>query len=208
MSKCDKTMPGHHRLVFTVALAAALIVSVGVLGPSATAANASLPKLSARLLSIGQMPTGWSVDNSTGGSGVGCLAHVLEPKGIKQTAKAGVYFEDNGNVPEVSEALATFTNATAAFKKMDANLTACKHLSGKSDGQKVTGTLGQMSFPHYGNASAAFAASFTTQGMTLAEDQLIVRKGTIVMGIREGNLNSVNVSQFQGFVKKAVAKVR
>ena len=64
-----------------------------------------------------------------------------------------------------------------------------------------------MSFPHYGDTSEAFAVNLTVQSTTAYEDLLIVRKGTIVMGIDEGNLVSVNVSQFQGFVKKAIKKV-
>jgi hypothetical protein len=159
------------------------------------------------LLSIDQIPTGWSVVSSAGGGGAGCLSNTLEPKGIKQTAKASVSFEDNGNVPEVDEALATFTNAKTGYKKIVANLMACKHFSGKSGGEKVTGTVGPMSFPHYGDASAAFAVSFTVQGAAFGEDLLIVRKGNTVMGINEGDLAPVDVSQFQGFVQKAVAKL-
>jgi hypothetical protein len=64
-----------------------------------------------------------------------------------------------------------------------------------------------MSFPSYGNASEAFAVNFTVQGTSFYEDLLIVRKGSIVMGIDEGDLAPVNVSQFQGFVKKAVVKL-
>jgi hypothetical protein len=64
-----------------------------------------------------------------------------------------------------------------------------------------------MSFARYGDASEAFAVSYTIQAMKVDEDVLIVRVGSIVMGIDEGNLESVNVNQFQGFVKKAVKKV-
>ena len=84
---------------------------------------------------------------------------------------------------------------------------ACKHFSGESGGQKITGTVGQMSFPHYGDASVAFAVSLTVQGTAFGEDLLIVRAGSIVMGINEADLVSVDVSQFQGFVKKAVKKL-
>jgi hypothetical protein len=42
--------------------------------------------------------------------------------------------------------------------------------------------------------------------LTFHEDLLIIRKGSIVLAIDEGDL-SVNVSQFQGFVKKAIAKL-
>jgi hypothetical protein len=195
------------RTFATIALAATLVMLTGLLGTVATAASASPPKLSAMLLSIDQMPTGWAVDNSSGGGGVGCLKNLMEPNGIKQTAKATVNFEDNENVPEVSEALATYTNAKTRFRKIVANLTACKHINGEIEGKKATGTVGLMSFPRYGNASEAFAASITTQGMTFGEDIVIVREGSIVMGLAEDDLVSVDVSQFQGFVKNAIKKV-
>jgi hypothetical protein len=206
MTRYHQTTSGHRRLVLTIAFTTALVLATGLLGTVATAAGASPPKLKAMLLSIGQMPTGWGVYNEPS-NGLGCLANVLEPKGIKQTAKASVEFVDNGSFPAVVERLATFTNAKTAYKKIDANLTACKHLSGTTGGQKFSGTVGQMSFPHYGNESAAFWANFTIQGAKYGEDLLIVRKGNIVMGIDEGNLAPVTVSQFQGFVKKAIKKV-
>ena len=200
------------RILATIAFAAALVVPAGLLGTVATAAGASPPKLSAMLLKIGQMPTGWAIENSSGsGSGggvVGCLnGKILEPKGVKQTATASVYFEFLENPPAVGEGLATYTNATTAYKKIVANLAACKRLTGKMNGDPVKGTFGQMSFPHYGNASEAFAARFTVEGVKLGEVLVIVRKGGIVMGMYEGGFAPVNVSQFQGFVKKAIKKV-
>jgi hypothetical protein len=195
------------RILATIAFAAALVVPAGLLGTVATAAGASPPKLSAKLLSIGQMPTGWSVDNSSGGGGIACLKTLMEPKGIKQTASASVEFAASSGFPAVDEKLATYTNAKTGYKKIIAKLAGCKHFSGTSGGQKITGTVGQMSFPHYGNASEAFAVNFTIQGTAFYEDLLIVRKGNIVMGIDEGNLAPVKVSQFQGFVKKAIKKI-
>jgi hypothetical protein len=159
------------------------------------------------LLSIDQMPTGWSV-GSSGSSHAGCFGNTMEPKGIEQTASASVYFQASDGSQALNEKLATYTNAKTGYKKIVANLAACKHFSGTSGGQKITGgTVGQMSFPSYGNASEAFAVNFTVQGTSFYEDLLIVRKGSIVMGIDEGDLAPVNVSQFQGFVKKAVVKL-
>ena len=117
-------------------------------------------------------------------------------------------FQGKGGFPAVGERLATFTNATTGYNEAVANLVDCKHFSGTSGGEKVTGgTVEQMSFPHYGNASDAFVVIFTISGMRFYQDLLYVRKGSIVMAFFEGNLRSVNVSQFQGFVKKAVAKL-
>ena len=194
------------RTLATITIAAALVAS-GLLGTVATAASASPPKLSTMLLGIGQMPTGWSVGPASGSGHVGCYGNEMEPKGIKQTASASAYFEASGGFPAVDEKLATYTNAKTGYKKAVASLAACKHFSGLLGGDKTTGTVGQMSFPHYGDASEAFAVNFTVQGTTAYEDLLIVRKGSVVMGIDEGDLVSVDVSQFQGFVKKAIKKL-
>ncbi len=188
-------------VVFFVSFVAIALLPMGV----APRANASPPNLSAMLLTIHQMPTGWNVYDSSVGNG-GCLGNVLEPKGIKQTAEAGVSYQRGGTVPDVNEAIATFTNASTAYKKIVADLVGCKHFSATTGELKVTGTAGHMSFPPYGNASEAFAVRFTISGLTFHEDLLIIRKGSIVLAIDEGDL-SVNVSQFQGFVKKAIAKL-
>jgi hypothetical protein len=201
--KREAIMGRAIRIVTSTAVA--LFLSVEVVGASAFA---SAPRLSAELLSVSQMPTGWSIDNSSGGSGFGCLATILEPKGIKQTSHAGITFDVNGNTPVLSEKLATYSNARTAYKKIVATLSSCKHVSGTSGGTKATGTVGQMSFPHYGNASAAFSVSLVIQGTAYGEDALIVRKANVIMGIVEADLPPVDVSQFQGFVVRALAKVK
>jgi hypothetical protein len=92
------------------------------------------------LLSISQMPTGWAVYSGSS-NGLGCLANVLEPKGIKQTARATVEFEDNGSVPAVVERLVTFRNAKIGYQKIVSHLQGCKHLSGTASGQTFSGTV-------------------------------------------------------------------
>jgi hypothetical protein len=190
----------------TIAVAAGVALSMGMI--TSASANASTLKLSSELLSVGQMPTGWRIDNSSSGGGVGCLANILEPKGIKQTSHASVALDDNGNTPLVTEKLSTYSKATTAYKKIVATLSACKYVSGTSGGTKATGTVGQMNFPHYGTTSTAFSVSLLIQGTTLGADLLIVRKGNVVMGIEEVDLQSVDVNQFQGFVIKALANVK
>ncbi|MGC2150399.1 MAG: DUF4352 domain-containing protein [Terriglobales bacterium] len=171
------------------------------------AAFASSAKLSSQLLSINQMPTGWSVDNSSSGDGVGCLSKTLEPKGITQTSKAESQFQANGGVPAIDEKIATYTSATGAFQKILANLAKCKRITGKSSGNKVTGTIGEMSFPPFGDESAAFAISLTTQGTTFSGAFDIVREGKVIMGIEEFSASTVNIPQFHNFVVKALAKL-
>jgi hypothetical protein len=154
------------------------------------------------------MPTGWTLASSSGSGGVGCLSHVLEPSGTAQTASAEVEFVDNGNLPEVDEKLATYTGgASVAFAKVVAVLDGCKTVSGTENGSKATGTVGQMSFPSYGDESAAFDVNLTIGSISAGEDALVVRKGSVVIGITEGNLGTPDLSQFEHFVALALAKV-
>jgi hypothetical protein len=198
-----------RRIAVAVFIAAAVGVTSSAAWASPVARTSKTPKLSAMLLTIGQMPTGWSVDNSaTSGAGAGCFTSNFEPKGVTQTGSVSVAFAGGGNLPELDEGLKTFSDAKTAYQKILGNLASCKRFSGTVGGQKITsGTAGQMSFPHYGNASQAFAVDFTVDGTTLYEDLLFVLKDNIAMAIDEGDLSSVNLGQFESYVAKAVAKV-
>lgn len=182
------------------------VVGLSLVGTSA-AATASPPKLSSELLSVSQMPSGWSIDVQTGGGSPGCLAHLFEPKGTKQMSHATVNFVYNGNLPLVSEKLGTYSNARSAYKKIVATLAGCKRVTGVSGSQKVAGTVGKMKIPTYGDASAAFAVKLDIQGTAIGNDIVIVRKGSVVMGVEEANPPPVNVSQLQRLVVKALAKI-
>ena len=178
---------------------------VGQAGLGLPAANGSTPILSTKLLTIAQMPSSWVVVSLKSGK-VGCLGNLLQPKGVTVTASASVNFSGKAGVPVVEEKLATFPDTKTSYNKILANLAACKHFSGSLGGQKITGgTVTEISFPHYGSASEAFTVSYAIQGATVHEDLLIIRDGSVVMGISEGNLGPVNTSQLRGFVKKAVA---
>jgi hypothetical protein len=197
------------RFLAAIAFTAALVAPTGLLSTVATAAGASPPVLKAMLLSLGQMPAGWSVANSAGGKAdMGCYTDNAMPKGVKQTATATANFQGKGGLPTVGEKLATFTNGTTSYAETVANLAACKHFSGTSGGEKVTGgTVEKLKLPHYGTASEAFVVIFTISGMRFYQDLLYVQKANIVMALFEGNIQSVNMGQFQGFANKAVAKL-
>lgn len=159
------------------------------------------------LLTVNQMPIGWSIDD-TPGSGIGCLSRSLEAAGIKETGDAEVTFAYNASIPEFQEKLATYAvSASRVFSKVVATLDTCKTVAGTASGQKVTGTVGAMSFPRYGAQSAAWAVNLTIGGVTIGEDILVVREGTLLAGFVEANYGSPNLTQFQGFIRKALAKL-
>jgi hypothetical protein len=154
------------------------------------------------------MPTGWSIENVTQGKGIGCLATLLDPNNTKQTAKAEVYFRSRSGIPAVGEFVASYKNAQVDFKKVVAILAGCKKVTGTSGSHSETGTVKPLTLPPYGNASAPFSVRITSQGKTFAYDYLIVRKGNVVMEIEELNYPPADVNQFQGFVVKALTRVK
>jgi hypothetical protein len=62
--------------------------------------------------------------------------------------------------------------------------------------------------PHYGNASVVYSITLAGKHVTVGSDYAIVRKGGVVVAVLEGNYPAVSLSQFEGFVTKAVAKVK
>jgi hypothetical protein len=187
----------------------ALVVGASVLLFAASASPASAsPKLSSQLLSVHQVPKGWVAASSAGDRGVGCMLNLLEPPGIRQTQTAQAYFVGPDLLPVFDEKLATYSNAKTAYKKIISKMNACKVVNGINKDHVVTGSAASMKFPRFGNASAAYALRLTSLGITLRYDYLIVRKGSVIAGILEGNWPIVSTTQFKGLVTKAVAKMK
>jgi hypothetical protein len=201
------------RRTVRAAVASTVILTLALSRTSETASSAT-PHLASELLSIAQMPKGWSVESPSGSVSAGCLTNViglsnfLEAKGVTQTARAKIFVEDNQSVPMISEMLATYSNASAAYTKIVSTLSNCTHVKGQIFGVNVTGTMKKRDFAHFGSSSEAFVAHTSIMGTSFNEDVIIVRKGNVVMGVIEGAKPPVNPRQFQGFVVKALTTVR
>jgi hypothetical protein len=191
--------------VAVATLVGALVLPLATLGPPAGVSSSTL---SGQLLSVSQVPTGWSAASSAGDNGVGCMENLLEPAGTKQTPKAQAYFVGPDLLAVFDEKLATYSSATKTYRKIIATMTACKVVNAINKGHVVTGTAGAMSFPRYANASEAFALRLTSLGVTLRCDYLLVRQGSVVAGILEGNWPGVSTTQCKGLVVKALARMK
>lgn len=167
----------------------------------------SQAKLSSELLSTAQVPTNWAMSFDTT-DGVGCVHALLEPKGVKQTRTAQVYFlGSDHDLPRFDEKIATYSNTKSAYKKIIARINGCHTLTGLFDGLQISGSVAAMSFAHYGNASAAYAMTISDARGTLRYDYLIVRKGPILAAFLEGSYPEVIPSEFQSLVNAGVKKL-
>ncbi len=187
-----------------VAMAVLSLTLVGV----GSAATTSVARLRAEALSIHQMPAGWAARQPTEDVRMGCLTHLLEPKGVKETHFVEVYYVGKGDLPLLVETMTTYSNAKTAYKKIAARIAVCRKLAGVLKGYPVTGTVRPLRISHYGNASVAYLISLSGTRITVKADYAIVRKGSVILCILEGDYPSVNLGQFRSFIVKAVARVK
>jgi hypothetical protein len=183
-------------------------VPVAGAGSTRPATATRLPNVRSLLLSISDLPTGWTVDNSSNAAGSlscvpGSLAHGAE-------ADADASFERGGGLPVLEESIGFFASAPPVFAVAVKALNACKTFTTTGGGRSHRGTLGAMSFPSYGDQSAAYDANLTVQGLNVNEGLVLVRKGgyiaLVVLG-DVGSLGSLDISMLEGFVTQAVAKI-
>jgi hypothetical protein len=185
----------------------ATVVAVQLAPSASFAGSISAAKLSSELLTVGQMPAGWT-SSSTTDEGLGCLHDLLEPAGVKQTHTSQAYFLGTvDQLPRFDEKIATYANAKTAYKKIIARIDSCHTTDGLVNGVQVTGTVAPMIFTHFGNASSTYAMVDSDVKGTLHYDYTIVRKGNVVAAFLEGSFPSVIPSEFQSLVGKGVSKL-
>lgn len=132
---------------------------------------------------------------------------------MKETASATVTFARSGwKNPQLDEDLVTYSgDASTAFSKVSAAMSACKKVHGGVPGLPTTGTVSELTFPRFGDQSVAYKAKLSVALVhsSSGEDLLIDRQGSLIMEIFEVNApGSVSISQFEHFVTLAVAKIR
>ena len=182
-------------------LVLAFACALGTASP-AWASNKSATKaqnLAPELLTISQMPVGWSVDTSP--PNTSCLT--VPFNGV--AGKARTEYQASGGVPSLSEIL--IPGGASKYTSVKKSLDACHTFTISTPSSSVTATMSALSFPPVGQSSAAYGVSFTVDGVNGAEDVVLAMKGSTVMGLAYGNVNSVDVTALEGFTTQALAKV-
>ena len=197
-------MKRHARVSVMIATVVLSLTFAGI-GP---AAATSMAQLRSEALSIHQMPAGWTARQPTEDLRMGCLTHLLEPKGVTEIHFEEVYYLGKGNLPLLVETMTTYSSATAAYKKIAASIASCRKVAGVLKGYPVTGTVRSLRMPHYGNASVVYLITLSGKHLTVRSDYAIIRKGAVILALLEGNYPSVSLSQFRNFVIKALARVK
>lgn len=179
-----------------------------------TGQAAATPSLHSRLLTIGQMPIGWTVNNNPPaaerwqGFGIGFLSFMkVGTGGI--TSAAGTVFDDAGNPPELTERIAITKEAKNFLGALASSFAA--HPTLKAGTSSATFSL--MSFPVYGQSSDAYRIKIELPAVgrgSVAEYGyvLFTRSHTFVLALVEtGTTTAPMLSQFLSFSRKAVARL-
>jgi len=184
-------------------------------GPSAgsTAAGTAPPRdLTSQLFTVSELPAGWAVDNSAANSSTDttppCLASVKAK--VEPALKADADFVKGTDFPALSQHIGDFGTSAAAsstFAAMTSTLDRCTDVSFTSEGTKITGSIGQMSFAKLGDRSEAWQMVLSAQGQTVGIDLVLVQRNRELELLLYGELGSPDVGEFTALASKAVAKL-
>ena len=185
-------------------------LTFGVLTVSGTASGASVKaQLMTKTLSLSDLPTGWSVDDSSRNSGattVSCLSGLKSSftHGVKVT----VAFRSGTTIPTMQETIETGPGVAARYRAFVRILSGCKSISFTSNGQNFTGTVGAMSFPRLGNQSSASSIVLMDQGIRAGMDIILFRVADDIGEVFYEDLGTPNANQVQSLATMAVAKIQ
>jgi hypothetical protein len=186
-----------------------VVTAVALFAGFLATAPASAAPLKSRLLSVTDLPTGWTVTYHTGhskGGGVSssrCLSGF--PKGPTHFKKARISFTQR-QTTVLGENIATGHGVLALLHLFNRQVRACHGVTLKNTGKTLHMTIAPMSFPKISPTSNAYALSASEFGFSFGFDVVSFRAGNCVGYLLYGGLGSPDVTTFLAFAKEAVAK--
>jgi hypothetical protein len=174
----------------------------------ATSPSATKAKLRAMLLTVSNMPSGWTVDSSSESSSPppSCLASYEKVKHHHVSVSAD--FVSGQGFPAFEESLASVgSKAHAEFVTVRKALAGCSHLTFSDQGEVFRGHISTMSFPRVGAESHAYAMTFAVQGTTVGFELVVFREGGIDGATVFGDIGSPDVATFTQLTDAAASKV-
>jgi hypothetical protein len=200
--------PWRYELALAALILFGTILVAGVL--SASASTVSSAKLQSDLITINQMPVGWSVEKVSGATS-GCTAQIPSAKGLHRVQHANEKFEKNSG-GNFDEELVTYSAASkTAYSRIVDGFRGCRHVRAKLSGETWTASFEQTSFPRYGNQSSAFVATFQSKVFESKASEFdyivdISRFNKIIMVISLA-FDGTNYAQFENTVSTATRRI-
>jgi hypothetical protein len=179
----------------------------------AGAPTSAPPNVTAQLLTLADLPAGWSVDNSSGSSTSslkGCNTNSLDLK-QQEIARSDASFKNGTSLPAIKEIIAAFSTsarASSAYGESTQAVNACKTFAITDDGHTFNGNVGQMSLgTSYGDKTTAYQFTVDVQGFSLGIDIVAVLKGSEVMAFEYADLGTPDLQTVNSLVGMAASKL-
>lgn len=171
--------------------------------PLADASNIDQAALFAGLLTINDMPTGWTgtapvFEPRTPGGTYNSFCTQLP---ARSTAAAYVDFERSALGPFLSHSIVVYPDSADARAAFDDLITAAQDCSQFTDSSGSTNTLSPLSFPSLGEDTFAVRSSGTVE-----MDAIYILVDNVLINIRHGGLGAVDSALTEASARTAVAR--
>lgn len=169
----------------------------------------------AALLTIEDLPTGWSADES---------ADEDEPEPTTKPARCAAVFAGLDEQEPKAEAKAAFTSggsiiehtvrswdgdAADLVKQTTAAFSKCKKFTSiDADGSEATFRMSKLSFPNVGDRTLAMRANSSLDGVDVVLDLIFVGEGKTTFLLTAGGLAPLPGDDLEAIATKAVEKLR
>ena len=188
--------------------------SVGTSDPATTATTVLTDAdLQPMLLTVDDMPTGWSIDTTDSSNSSDGMPKCLQEldsldTGPSDASAEAKFIGSASGLPAADETIGPFgPGAPSTFDQATAFLDSCSDVSFDSDGQHISGTMGKMAFPAVGDQSAAWRMSYTVQGLPLTIDVVLARQGDLGVLVSAAYFGTADPRFLQTMTTKALSKL-
>ena len=185
-------------------LAGAGLFVAGCGGPPPTAASL----LQARLLSVSDLPAGWSsVPLKTSAfeqTSASCLAGV--PRRATAATEAEAAFVQGSSIPTFGEDLTTGAQQAARWARLDQAMADCRSATITVAGQKTPLAMTTFAFPRVGKASSAYRWTFTVSGIPISTVVVTFAAGAYQGLVEYSGIGAPVTSTVAAFADAAAAK--
>lgn len=193
---------------------------LGLGWPGMSQAATPTVMLRSRLLSLADLPAGWSAPSVTSVNAAqvntspcgAVLVAVMDPPGPPGTTMGPAYatksFVEGSAVPELRETLTSGAQAPQVWHRFNATLAACRAATFTYEGTKVGGTGRPLALARLGRSSSAYAWTIRVAGARSGSDVDVIffRTPNFYGYLSYLDVGPPQVSTLTAFARAAVAK--
>lgn len=188
--------------LFLGVLAAVLVSGCGGSGTAS--------RLSGRLLSVADLPAGWSAAavsaSPVKAPDTPCLEHLAKNPAGWSYRTAG--FVEGKSIPNAGEVLATGPRVGQVWERFGTALAGCRSATLQFGKTKVQATVRRLRFPRLGRSSSAYAWTFTLSGIRLGFDLVLFQTRRYDGYVSYADLGQPATATVEAFARAAVEKAQ